>query len=130
MSKDNVKQMFGKMEKDANLQKKYTELMQIHQKETENKMAEKLIELGRTSGFIFSKDDLLSARAEIMDTNNSNKELADNDLENVAGGGIKKTDAIVCSILSLGYACAVGSIEAEQQSPGGCGALLSTNGKC
>jgi hypothetical protein len=32
MSKDNVKQMFGKMEKDAQLQKKYAELMQTHQK--------------------------------------------------------------------------------------------------
>jgi len=130
MSKDNVKQMFGKMEKDANLQKKYAELMQIHQKETENKMAEKLIELGKTSGFTFSKDDLLAARAEIMDTNNSNKELSDNDLENVAGGGAKKATAVMCSIFSFGIACAVNSVNAEKQSAGGCGALLSTNGKC
>jgi len=130
MSKDNVKQMFGKMEKDAQLQKKYVDLMQSHQKEAEDKMAEKLIELGKTSGFAFSKDDLVAARSEIMDKGNSNKELSDDDLSNVAGGGAQKNTAVLCSIFSFGIACAVNSANAEKQNPGGCGALMSTTQKC
>jgi len=49
MSKDNVKQLFGKMEKDSELQKKYASLMRAHQIETEKSLADKLVELGKTS---------------------------------------------------------------------------------
>jgi len=107
MSKDNVKQMFGKMEKDAALKGKYADLMKAHQKDAENKMAEKLIEFGKTSGFAFSKDDLLAARAELADKANSNKELSDGDLASVAGGGDMKNMAIVTSIFLFGLGCAI-----------------------
>jgi predicted ribosomally synthesized peptide with nif11-like leader len=86
MSKDNVKKMFGKMEKDADMQKKYAALMLAHQNETEKLLSDKLVELGKTAGFAFSKDDLLAARAELVDIINSNKELSDKDLSDVAGG--------------------------------------------
>jgi len=86
MSKESVKQMFGKMEKDAALKAKYAEIMQSHLKETEKALAAKLVEMGKSSGFAFSNEDLLAARAELLDKTNSNKELSDNDLENVAGG--------------------------------------------
>jgi len=130
LSKDNVKLMFGKMEKDANLQKKYAELMQIHQKETENTLAGKLIELGKTSGFIFSQDDLLAARAEFMDQTNSNKELSDNDLVNVAGGQRGKLEIVGYSIISFGVICAGASIIAEIGQAGGCGSYMSTTREC
>jgi len=91
MSKDAVKQMFGKIEKDAVLKTKYAELMQAHQKDAEKALSDKLVELGKTSGFAFSKDDLLTARAELIDKSNSNKELSDDDLTNVAGGGAQKS---------------------------------------
>ncbi len=130
MSKDNVKQMFGKMEKDAALKGKYADLMKAHQKDAENKMAEKLIEFGKTSGFAFSKDDLLAARAEVMDKANSNKELSDGDLANVAGGGAQKASAVMVSIFSAGIACAIVSLSDEKNQKGSCGAHLSTTAAC
>jgi len=130
MSKDNVKQMFGKMEKDAALKGKYADLMKAHQKDAENKMAEKLIEFGKTSGFAFSKDDLLAARSEIMDKANSNKELSDGDLANVAGGGSQKNAAIAVSICTFGLGCAEMSLNAESNKKGSCGEVMSTTVKC
>ena len=131
MSKDNVKQMFGKMEKDAALKNKYAELMQAHQKDVETKMAEKLIELGKTSGFAFSKEDLLAARAEVMDKANSNKELSDGDLANVAGGLTQKESIITASICSFGIGCAMLSIMSESiDKAGACGRAMSTTAKC
>ena len=131
MSKDNVKQMFGKMEKDAALKAKYAELMQAHQKDAEKAMAEKLIEFGKTSGFAFSKDDLLAARAELMDNVNSNNELSDKDLTKVAGGAtIPKTSLVAISILTIGTGCAEISISSELSKKGGCGETMSTTVKC
>jgi len=130
MSKDNVKKMFGKMEKDAELQKKYAVLMQEHQKDAEKILADKLVELGKTSGFSFSHDDLMAARAEVMDKNNSGKELSDSDLANVAGGGSQKATAVMVSIFSLGIACAVVSYSEEKNHAGGCGAKMSTTKAC
>ncbi len=127
MSKDNVKQMFGKMEKDADLKGKYAQLMQAHQKDAEAKMAEKLIEFGKTSGFSFSKDDLLAARAEILDKVNSNKELSDGDLSKVAGGGQQKTQAIVISIVAWGLGCAIMSMIGEGDFKGGCASMMTTS---
>jgi len=130
MSKDNVKQMFGKLEKDAELQKKYAALMQADQKESETKMAEKLIELGKTSGFAFSRDDLIAARAEVMDKTNSNRELSDGDLANVAGGSKRKSDILIATIFTAGIMCAVISIAAEINKGGDCGIGMSTTVKC
>ena len=134
MSKDNVKQMFGKIEKDAALKAEYARLMQAHQIETEKKLSDKLIEFGKTSGFAFSKDDLMAARAEIIDKSNSNKELSQDDLDNVAGGvkdGYKKFALISTSISSLGVVCALLSVTNEAMSPhGGCGKFMSTTTKC
>jgi len=128
MSKDNVKKLFGKIEKDAGLQKKYAALVQAHAEENEKKLAEKLVELGKTSGFAFSHDDLTSARAEIMDKINSNKELSDGDLANVAGGGISaaKNASIVGSVFSLGIACAILSMMMSKRPKGeGCAEHLT-----
>jgi len=126
MSKDSVKQMFGKMEKDAQLQKKYAELIQAHQKEAEKALADKLVELGKTSGFAFSKEELLAARAEFIDNKNSNRELSDSDLENVAGGIAVKYDAIKISIFTLGIGCIVTSVDNEIKMKGGCAIMMST----
>jgi len=135
MGKDNVKQMFGKMEKDAALKGKYAELMQAHQKESEKALADKLVELGKTSGFEFSKDDLLAARAEFMDEANSNGELSGADLGNVAGGfihssssqrGCRKCGAVTLSIITAGIACLVITIaEDARAGAGGCAATMS-----
>ena len=130
MSKDSVKKMFGKIEKDADLRKKYTEIINAHNNGTEKDLAAKLIELGKTSGFAFSKDDLNVARAEIMDAFNSNGELSDDDLDKVAGGGEQKALAIATSVISLGIACAVASIYDEATRKGACGATMSTTQAC
>jgi len=117
MSKENVKKMFAEIEKDSNLQKKYGELMLAHRKETEKVLSDKLVELGRTSGFAYSKDDLMEARAELVDMANSGGELSEKDLTGVAGGGAKKTNAIVKSIYSLGLVCAINSLVALKNCP-------------
>ena len=130
MSKDAVKQMFGKMEKDAALKNKYAELMQAHQKDTEKILADKLIELGKTSGFAFSKEDLLAARAEVMDKTNSNKELSDSDLAGVAGGTERKAAATLVSIITAGILCAAISIYNEAKNIGECGRALSATDNC
>ncbi len=132
MSKDSVKQMFGKMEKDAGLKGKYAELMQAHQIETEKALANKLVELGKTSGFAFSKEDLMAARAELIDKANSNKELADGDLANVAGGASRKENGIVVSVMFIWMgACAVASlIEPKENTPiATCADYFSTSHK-
>jgi len=134
MSKDNVKQMFGKMEKNEELQKKYAALIQAHQIETEKALAEKLIEFGKTAGSIFSKEDLMAARSELADKINENKELADGDLANVAGGNeASKCYFGACSFLTLGTACAflgVGSIVNEIKKQGSCAGSISLSAEC
>ncbi|HBC75546.1 MAG: hypothetical protein A2008_05785 [Candidatus Wallbacteria bacterium GWC2_49_35] len=129
MSKENVKQMFGKMEKDVQLQKKYAEMMQTLQKENEKNLADKLVELGQTVGLVFSKDDLIAARAELIDNVNANKELSDKDLEKVAGGGITKVGTVFFSITSVGIGCAALSIASSTRSYG-CAGQLSIDGTC
>ena len=130
MSKDNVKMMFAKMAKDEVFHKRYTDLMQAYQNETEKALADRLIQLGKTSGFEFNKEDLLAARAEIIDTANSNKELSDNDLASVAGGGQMKTAAVLCSIGTAGIVCAIISVVGEIDKGGNCGDRMSTTKKC
>jgi len=105
--------------------------MKAHQKDAENKMAEKFIEFGKTSGFAFSKEYLLAARTELVDKANSNKELADTDLANVTGGGQQKNCVIAMSVMSGGIMCAVASIGLEiQYSSGECGKFVSTTVAC
>jgi len=131
MSKNSVKQMFGKMEKDEQLQKKYAALIQAHQNETEKALADKLIEFGKAAGFSFSIDELIAARAEAMDTKNAVGELSDNDLAGVAGGeGIgrtigSKSNAVIFSIMTVGIYCLERSISMEANYKGGCGDILS-----
>jgi len=131
MSKDNVKQMFGKMEKDAELQKKYAALIQAHQIETEKALADKLVEFGKTAGFKFSNENLMAARSELADKINENKELSDNDLARVAGGeGIgrtigSKSTSVIFSIVTVGIYCLERSISMEANYKGGCGDILS-----
>jgi len=134
MSKDKVKQMFGKMEKDADLQKKYAALMQAHQIEMEKALAEKLVEFGKTAGFIFSKENLMAARSELADKINENKELADGDLANVAGGNeaSKKVFALV-SLTTIGLGCAylgVRSILNELGNEGSCAGNITLTAEC
>jgi len=125
MSKETVKQMFGKMEKDAALKGKYAGIVQAHQLETEKALADKLVEFGKTAGFKFSKDDLLAARAEFIDNKNSNCELSESDLENVAGGRAVKEEAISVSIVTLGLGCLITSIDNERKMQGGCAMMMS-----
>ncbi len=129
MSKNNVKQMFGKMEKDAELHKKYAVLMQAHQLETEKNLADKLVEFGKTAGFTFSKENLMAARSELADKINENKELSDEDLSNVAGGDItRKQLGIIVSTAGVGVGCAILSAGATLITPKGCEQILSSAG--
>jgi len=130
MSKDNVKKMFGKMQNDTEFQKKYAQLMKAHGEEAEKILAEKIIELGNSSGFNFSKDDLMAARAEFVDKSNQNVELSDNDLADVAGGDTKKFLATIVSISGFGIACAGVSIVSELKKAGECGKMMSTTVSC
>jgi len=134
MSKDSVKQMFFRMEKESEFKKKYAELMRAQLMESETAMADKLIELGKTSGFSFSKDDLMAARAELADTMNSNSELSEGDLARVAGGDTQgKVRFGVSSLYSLGVVClgwALHSAVFELENPGSCPGNLSLSETC
>lgn len=79
MSKEIVKKMFSQIEENADLKKKYVELIETYKTEANDKFFDKLIELGKASGFVFSKDDILAAGSE-------SRELSDDELSNVAGG--------------------------------------------
>ncbi len=92
MSKENVKKMFITMQTDAKLQKKFAEGAQLNGKKPENVQADLLVEFGKAAGFVFSKEELLAARAELMDKSKENRELCDDDLVNVAGGAGQKPD--------------------------------------
>lgn len=107
--------------------KKYSAMMQEHQIETDKILAGRLIEFGKAAGFSFSKDDLMAARAELIDTMNSNGELSDDDLEKVAGGGSFKGMAAIMSVMTAGAACVALSVNAEIFSGGGgCGKVMTT----
>jgi len=124
MSKDNVKKMFAKIEKDMKLTQEYIDLLKEHGQSSEKIIMEKLVEFGKKSGFIFSSDDLIAARAELMDKKNSNAELADDDLEKVAGGGITKAGAVIMSTVTAGIWCALTSIKNTEEN---CKKLMTTS---
>jgi len=130
MSKDDVKKMFGGMEKDERLREKYSALMRAHAAETDNALCDRLIELGAASGFAFSKDDLLAARAELIEKYNSNAELSAGDLEKVAGGAMQgKIAGVIISICTFGAGCAIVSVVHHIRKVDGCQEALSTSGK-
>lgn len=134
MSKDNVKKLFEKIQKDKEFQKKYLELMQAHGKDPENVLAERLAEFGKTSGFDFGRNDLTAARAELMDKKNDGNELSDKDLSSVAGGcdcgGSRKDRMFVVSVLTVAVGCGVLSIIAEDGKSGDCARTMSSDGSC
>jgi len=126
MSKDNVKHMFAKIDKDESMKKSYEQLMKSCHEEYEKIIAQRLIEFGKTKGFAFSKDDLISAQAELIDKFNENRELSDNDLSNVAGGSVvRKCELAFVSVSTFGVACAITSIVTELQRQGKCGSVMS-----
>jgi len=132
MSKENVKNMFIKIQKDENLQKKYAQLMKEHGEYMQGLLADMLIKLGKSSGFDFSKDELIAARAQLIDNANSNKELSTDDLANVAGGLkdlTRKEMGIAVSVVFLGLGCAVASIlgPALDSKYPTCGDVVSSN---
>jgi len=128
MSKENVKKMFGKLEKDAEFQKKYMALMQAQAKETDDALAGRLIEFGKSEGFSFTNGDLQAARAELADRMNASGELSDADLVKVAGGtSMPKGLAIAASIFTAGVACAGISLFVHISDGRGCPEMLSTN---
>lgn len=103
MSKENIKLMFVSMGKDEKLQKKFEKLAKENQKDPENVMAGKIVEFGKAAGFVFSKEELLEARLELVNESNDNKELADDELANVAGGGEEMSAKIEWGALHFEY---------------------------
>jgi len=134
MSKDNVKKMFAKLEKDQALMKEYVEIIRSQQALVEKELAEKLISLGNAKGFSFNMQDLIDAKNELIDKTNSNRELAESDLANVAGGNAaSKTNFGLASLFTLGLSCAAGgfnSIVAEKENQGSCATRLSLTAQC
>jgi len=121
MSRENVKNLFRKMENDTELKMKYAEMVMEHSKNAEKALTEKIVILGKTSGFVFTNEDLIAARAELLDVVNSGGELSDDDLAEVAGGDAgKKAGFVGISIVTAGIACAAISIKANHDRSGGC----------
>jgi len=86
MSKENLIKLFEKIQIDQELKKKYVELMASHFAETEKVMTNKLIELGKTAGLSFSKEDIKNFTDELINKTGSKKEISNGDLDKVSGG--------------------------------------------
>lgn len=134
MSKDAVKQMFAKLEKDPALKEKYVSALKTNAAEAEKTLQAKLVEIGKSAGFSFSSDDLLAARAELADNANSNRELDEADLATVAGGDTRgKVKFGISSLYSLGVVCVgygFNSLAAELDDPGSCAGKLTLSNDC
>jgi len=93
MSRENVKKMFARIQNDPKLWQDHINLMKENENCSEKVIADKIVESGKRSGFDFSAEDVFQASAELVDTKGNNKELSDEDLGNVAGGGSKTQQA-------------------------------------
>lgn len=47
-----------------------------------------MVEFGKTTGFVFSIEEITAALAKLTDKNNENCELSDDQLDKVAGGNL------------------------------------------
>lgn len=145
MSKERVQEFFAAVEKDENLKDQFSAVIQEiqaelvkfeSQDERDRIFGEKLIELGKKSGFEFNLHDLKEARQELLDQTSENGELAEEDLRAVAGGLrpiTRKDMGLVYSIATpLGIGCIIASIGAPMlDKRETCGGYLSTEGdKC
>ena len=131
MSKENVKNFFGKVEQDETVRKNFLAAMESIKPETQNEAAEKIIQTAKAAGFNFNAEELFEARAELSDIANSNPELSDKQLGAVSGGVTDaKFKAVTISIAGVGIACVIVSIAGEAtipQNSAGCAAWLTIN---
>lgn len=130
MSKENVKNFFEELEKNAGLKMKFIDLMKKHHEELSSDMENELLKIAADSGFPFTSLELHDIRSGIIEEVNGNIALSDEELSVAAGGGPPKWAIIVMSIGSLGLGCAIESILFEVGKKGGCGEYLTTAKKC
>jgi len=106
MNTEIVKRLFTKIAEDTKLAQDYIELLKKNKHAGEMCLAEKIVEFGNQSGFAFSPQDLFAARAELLDRKNSNSELSNNDLGNVASGAVnRKAEIITASVIRASVFC-------------------------
>lgn len=119
MSKESVKNFFIKVEHDETLKKNFLASIEGIKPENQNEAAEKIIQTAKAAGFDFNAKDLFEARAELIDTANSNRELSNEDLNSVSGGdSTTKGLAIAISAVGIG-GCAIISVS-QDLSGGSC----------
>ncbi|MEZ7891100.1 MAG: Nif11-like leader peptide family natural product precursor [Candidatus Wallbacteria bacterium] len=94
MSKDNVRQMINKIEKNPEFQKKYEELILKCKNAAGEVNADKIVEFGKTAGLEFTKDEFKEVINELQ--NQKSGELSEAELANVAGGCVNVVNFSSC----------------------------------
>ncbi len=130
MSRENVKHFFIKAERDEAIKKNLLEALKGIKPEMQDEASQKIVQIARAAGFDFNIEELLEARAELIDTANANPELSDRDLGVVSGGINPSYKAMVVSVsvATVGAGCAVMSVIGEvSTNSSGCSSWLTTN---
>lgn len=121
MSKENVKKFFEELGKNETFKKKYMDLMQKSQNETESELSGKLVEMAGAADVPFTVEELHDARTELIEAMNENGELAEEELMAVSGGAANNKGLMIAmSVLTLGIGCAGVSAVGEMLQKGQC----------
>ena len=102
MSIENVKKFYEAVSQDESLKQKFVELSKKYQGEAldETKMKSitenDVLPLAAQLGYSFTMDDL-KAYSEEMKQANMNRELSDEEMQAVAGGG-----SLICAVIGVG----------------------------
>ena len=104
MSVENVKSFYAKLKEDENLQHQIKE----QAKGTAEESMQALVGLAAAQGFPFDKKDLEAFIDEETKKFNTQGELSEAELAEVAGGALG--DWVLCSVFSLGGACAASAL--------------------
>lgn len=103
-----MKELYEKVAADSVLQDKFKEIMASSEQAGAEQTMEKLVAFAKEAGFEVSPEEIKSFFAEMSEK--SQKELADSELDAVAGGKKGFTVGALFSTISLGILCAVMSI--------------------
>ncbi len=105
-----MQELYEKVSKDKALYEKFYAIIQDGEKAGKEATEAKLITFAKEAGYDVTIEEMQEFFRSLAE---NNKELSNGELDLVAGG---KTDSfIMLSVLSIGIACAMASIEGAQQ---------------
>lgn len=119
-----MKELYEKVATDADLQKKFGEILSEGEKAGKEATEDKLLAFAKDAGYSLSIAEMQEFFKELE--KNQKGELSDLELDMVAGGKSERGSwHIVESVLTLGISCAIGSASEEIVRSGGCQQFFS-----